>query len=59
MKLDEVTISRAILSEQSRIMSDYFDIDCAIVGAGPSGLACAALLAEDGIKVALIEKNSP
>jgi len=57
MKLDEVTISRAILSEQSRIMSDYFDIDCAIVGAGPSGLACAALLAEDGIKVALIEKK--
>ncbi|WOF17069.1 thiazole biosynthesis protein [Methanoplanus sp. FWC-SCC4] len=57
MELDEVTISRAILSEQSRIMLDYFDLDCAIVGGGPSGITCAALLAEEGIKVALIEKK--
>lgn len=57
MKLDEVTISRAILSEQHKIMTDYLDLDCAVVGGGPSGITCAALLAQKGIKVALIEKK--
>lgn len=57
MELDEVKISRAILSEQSKVMLDYIDLDCAIVGGGPAGLTCAALLAEAGIKVALIEKK--
>jgi len=57
MKLDEVTITRAILSEQSRVMLDYVDIDAAVVGAGPSGLVCAALLAENGVKVGVIEKK--
>lgn len=57
MELDEVTISRAILSEQSRTMLDYLDIDVAVVGAGPSGLTCAALLGEEDLKVAVIEKK--
>ncbi|MDG6256761.1 MAG: sulfide-dependent adenosine diphosphate thiazole synthase [Methanomicrobiaceae archaeon] len=57
MKLNEVTITRAILSEQSRVMLDYADLDVAVVGAGPSGLACAALLAEQGVKVGVIEKK--
>jgi thiazole biosynthesis enzyme len=57
MKLDEVTITRAILSEQSRVMLDYVDLDVAVVGAGPSGLTCAALLAEQGVKVGVIEKK--
>lgn len=57
MKLDEVIISRAILSEQSRIILDYLSMDAAVVGAGPSGLTCAALLAEDGYKVGVIEKK--
>ncbi len=57
MKLDEVTITRAILSEQSRVMLDYVELDAAVVGAGPSGLVCAALLAEQGVKVGVIEKK--
>ena len=57
MKLDEVTISRAILSEQYKIMTDYLDLDCAVVGGGPAGITCAAILAENGVKVALIEKK--
>ncbi len=57
MKLDEVTISRAILSEQHKIMTDYLDLDCAVVGGGPAGITCAALLAQNGVKVALIEKK--
>jgi thiazole biosynthesis enzyme len=57
MKLDEVTITRAILSEQSRVMLDYVELDAAVVGAGPSGLVCAALLAQNGVKVGVIEKK--
>jgi len=57
MQLDEVTISRAIVSEQTSIMLEYLDLDCAIVGGGPSGLTCAALLADDDLKVGVIEKK--
>jgi len=57
MQLDEVTISRAILETHAEIFSRYLDLDIAIVGGGPSGLVCAALAAEDGRKVAVIEKK--
>ncbi|MCQ1539186.1 thiazole biosynthesis protein [Methanocalculus taiwanensis] len=57
MKLDEVTISRAILKTHAEIFSGYLDLDIAIVGGGPSGLVCAALAAGDGRKVAIIEKK--
>ena len=32
------------------------DLDVLVVGAGPAGLACAALLARDGVKVAAITR---
>lgn len=57
MKLDEVTISRAIVDTHARIFSEYLDLDIAIVGGGPSGLTCAALAAEDGLRVGIIEKK--
>jgi thiazole biosynthesis enzyme len=57
MELDEVTISRAIVSEQSRVMLEYLDVDVAVVGGGPSGLTCAALCAENGLKTVLIERK--
>lgn len=57
MELDEITISRAILSTQMNVLIDHMALDVAVVGAGPSGLACAALIAETGKKVGIIEKK--
>ncbi len=57
MELDEVTISRAILKTQMETMVEYLDLDVAVIGGGPSGITCAALLAEKGLKVGLIEKK--
>lgn len=57
MKLDEITISRAILSAQMKTLIDCMELDVAVVGAGPAGLTCAALVAEHGIRVGVIEKK--
>jgi thiazole biosynthesis enzyme len=57
MELDEVTISRAIIEDFSRTLSEYAEVDVGIVGGGPSGLVCAAYLARAGVKVALFERK--
>ncbi len=57
MALDEVKISRAILNRFMTKISDYLDLDVAIVGAGPSGLMAALRLAQKGHKVAIFEKE--
>jgi thiamine thiazole synthase len=57
MPLDEVTITRAILEEQLRVTLDHIDLDVAVVGGGPAGLTCAALVAEQGQRCAIIEKK--
>jgi thiazole biosynthesis enzyme len=57
MPLDEVTITRAILEEQLRVTLEHIDLDVAVVGGGPSGLACAALVAEQGHRCVIIEKK--
>jgi len=57
MQLDEITISRAILATQMNVLIDHMELDVAVVGAGPAGLACAALIAGEGKKVGVIEKK--
>jgi thiamine thiazole synthase len=57
MSLDEVKISRAILSRFMAKFSDCLELDVAIVGAGPSGLMAALRLARKGHKVAVFERK--
>ncbi len=57
MELDEVVISRAIIEDFSRTLSEYADVDVGIVGGGPAGLVCATYLAKAGVKVALFERK--
>ena len=58
MELDEITISRAILSAQMNTLIDYMELDVAVVGAGPAGLTCATLIAEKASRLASLRRRS-
>lgn len=57
MQLDEIKISRAIIDSYRDKLIKALDVDVAIVGAGPAGMACAYYLAKTGKKVAIFEKK--
>jgi thiazole biosynthesis enzyme len=55
--MDEVIISRAIVESYMKDLIDAMELDVAIVGAGPSGLAAAYYLAKEGARTAIFEKK--
>jgi len=57
MKLDEITISKAIIETYKDKLVGSLDVDVAIVGAGPAGMACGYYLAKRGKKVAIFERK--
>ncbi len=57
MRIDEVTISRAIVESFTKEFLDNLEVDVAIAGAGPSGMTAAYYLAKQGVKTVIFEKN--
>ncbi len=54
----EADVTNAIISGFAQNMKEFAKTDVIIVGGGPSGLMCAKELAENGIKVLVIERNN-
>ena len=57
MGLDEIKISKAIISSYKDKLLKALDVDVAIAGAGPAGMACAYYLAKKGKKVVIFERK--
>ena len=53
----ETDISRAIVKEYSRRLTEHLENDVVIVGAGPAGLAAGYYLAKAKVKTTIIEKK--
>lgn len=54
----EKEITRAIITEFARQFDEYVESDCIIIGGGPSGLVAGRLLAKEGKKVLIVERNN-
>lgn len=57
-KVNEASISRAIVGEFSKWFQDYIVSDAIVVGGGPSGLMAARDLVSQGFKTLIIESNN-
>jgi len=54
----EKDVTRALVREFARQFDEYVETDVLIAGAGPSGLICGKVLAENGVKVMIVERNN-
>lgn len=57
MKIDEITISKAITESYMKEFLEAMEVDVAIAGAGPAGMTAAYYLVKDGIKTVIFEKQ--
>lgn len=57
MKIDDITVSQAIIERYYKKLLDILEIDAALVGGGPANLVCGTILGENGIKAALFESK--
>lgn len=57
MKIDDITISKAITESFMKDFVDAMEVDVAIAGAGPAGTIAAYYLAKGGFKTAVFERN--
>jgi thiazole biosynthesis enzyme len=57
MQLDDVTISRVITRSFMEEFQDAMDVDVAVGGAGPAGMAAAYYLARQGVKTVIFERG--
>jgi thiazole biosynthesis enzyme len=57
MKINEVTISKAITESFIKDFLKAMEVDVAIAGAGPSGMTAAYYLAREGAKTAIFERQ--
>ncbi|HEB37642.1 MAG TPA: thiazole biosynthesis protein [Thermoplasmatales archaeon] len=57
MRIDEIKITRKIISRFFRDFDRFLDVDVAIAGAGPSGMTAARYLAKAGKKVVVFERK--
>lgn len=57
MKLDEIKISKAIIESYTDKLIESLDVDVAIVGAGPAGMACGYYLAKHNKRIAIFERK--
>lgn len=55
--MDEVVISRAIIESYLKDFMGAMEVDVAVAGAGPAGLATAYYLAKEGVKVVVFERQ--
>lgn len=53
----EQIVSSGIINAYFKKLQENLDVDCAIVGGGPSGLVAAAYLAREGRRVILLERR--